>query len=648
VSTGWNRKRIVIDDLVLDVGTRQVKRGDSLVELPKLSFELLLALARAAPNVVTADELMDEVWDGRVVSPATIAKRVELVRQALGDDSKNPRYVALVRGHGYRLLPEVHAAPAMPEDAAGAPPDDVSLPSEPSSNRWSRTLAAGAMSLVVSVLAYYIWWTPAGAPAPPRSVAVLPFVPMSDDEADGHFADGLTEELSHALANVSGLKVAGRTSAFHFKGRNDDLRDIGATLGVATVLEGSVRRDEGKLRITAQLVSTEDGFHLWSETYDRDAADLLEIQEEIALSVADTLSRGLLAADAERLANRPTTDPETYVLYLRAMELAQGGPPGLARAQPILEEVVERDPNYAPAWNLLARVNGLRIMGRHEGYPYDWNSGWRRIKDAADQALLLDPNSGEAYANLGGVAWLYEGDDVRAARFIQRAVELEPQNLEIINFANTFAQLIGRLDEAIELGVYLVERDPLCMDCRRRLARSYEFAGRLDEAEAVLLAARELGPGGYEWSLAQIHLQRGEPEAALASVRELDHHPDWRLMGEAMALHDLGDEKAFESTMAELEAIASDSSPILIAMAYAWTGPADEAFEWIDRSLEHNPTDLRTEFLRPQFNKIRDDPRWDAALRKVGRAPEQLEAIEFEVRRPGDGTSNVPDDKALG
>jgi TolB-like protein/DNA-binding winged helix-turn-helix (wHTH) protein/tetratricopeptide (TPR) repeat protein len=645
-------RRWRIDDLVLDAGTRELRRGETLIDLPKLSFDLLLELARAAPNVLTVDELMDRVWAGVVVSPTTVAKRVELLRHALDDDSKSPRYVALVRGLGYRLVADAarlpdetgmkthrSAAESSSATAAGATVDGRTVGSVRSASAYprARVLTVATIVAVAAVgLAFLAQRDDAAAPGPPNSIAVLPFISLNTAIEDEHFADGLTEELSHVLANIEGLQVTGRTSAFQFKGKGEDLRRIGEALGVTHVLEGSVRRGDNEMRITAQLVSTTSGFHLWSKTYDRSAMDALAIQQDIARNVAAKLRRTLMDQDFPPSVDPPATDPETYTIYLRARGLFEGPTSDWGEAQRLLETVVERDPEFGPGWIWLARVEAIRVLSNEETYQLGWREGWQRISAAAQKARLMAPETAGTYAVLGRVAWLAEGDDAKAARLLSRALELEPANLRVLSLGITFAQLIGRLDEAIAMGEFVVSRDPMCGDCQFRLARSYEYAGELEKAGERFEIMRAVDGGGYEWSLGTVWLLQGDTEAALASYRSLDHHLYLRLQGEAMALHDLGRAEESAAKLDQLESEWGDRQPIHVAMAYAYTEQTDKAFEWIGRSLEHHRPDLRTEFLRPLFWKLHDDPRWEANLRRVGRAPDQLAAIEFEVRVPED------------
>ena len=609
--------RLRLDDLTLDTGQRRVQRGSEEIELPKLSFDLLTALAEAAPNSLSTDDLMDRVWQGAVVSPATVAKRVELLRQALGDDSNKPRYVALVRGHGYRLIPDVGTA------------DDADSP------RRRLPLKVPAIVIaVVAVLAFGWFATRPDALAPEKSIAVLPFLSLSGDAGDEIFADGLTEELSHALARLGELKVAGRTSSFHYKGRNEDLRTIGEDLGVANLLEGSVRRSGDTIRITAQLISADDGFHLWSETYDREMADVLDIQADIAKNVAAKLLVSLnLGTEAER--RRTSDNPEAYASYLKAVTLSPYGDfSRLAEAQDLIENAVRLDPGFASAWNRLAAIHGRRLFARDPTYPHSPQESMRILHDAVERALAIDPESGEAYANLGGAAWVFERDAAKAAPLIEKAVALDPWNLDLIAFAAEFAKFIGRQDESLVLEELLLDRDPLCTNCRHRLAISYLYTGRLADAEREFRTLRSTFGEGYLWSLGVVHLLRARPDEALLSFEQMagaNYLGPYMLQGRTMALFDLGRHAEFETAIGELIQGWGETNPREVAEALAYTGRVDEAFGMLDAAIPKDTVDLQTHFPTPLLGNLHSDDRWLEFLRKIDRAPEQVAAIPFEL-----------------
>ena len=602
-------------DLTLDTGQRRVRRGKANIELPKLTFDLLEALVRAAPDSLSTDQLIDQVWDGAVVNSATVAKRVELLRQALDDDSNEPRYIALVRGYGYRLIPRVQ---------------DATLPIRPP---YVSPVIGGILAIVAVVFAWYLL-RPGDLP-PEKSVAVLPFVSMSTNADDEIFADGLTEELSHVLTRTTELRVTGRTSSFHYKGHNEDLRVIGKALGVAYLLEGSVRRSGDKLRVTAQLVSADDGFHLWSETYDRQMSDIFEIQNDIARSVTVKLRASLVNVDVKTGGLQESITPDGYALYLQAVSRAPYGiGHGLGEAQRLIEEVTKLAPGFAPGWNLLAAIHGRRQFFRDPSYQHSPQETMRIMHDAVEKALDIDPDSGEAYANLAGVAWVFDGDAIKAAPLVERALELDPRNLDIVSFAADFAKYIGHLDEALELEELLIDWDPLCDPCRLKLAKSYMFANQFEAAEQQLLTLQSMG-GGLRWTYGIVLLMKQQPQEALESFRLLEDDAEdleyLRIVGRVMALHDLGRHEESAAALAELEQRWGAEYPQKMAQAFAYVGQLDKAFQWLELSLQTGTIKLQTDFPEPVFNAFRDDPRWRVVMERIGRSPAQMEKIPFSL-----------------
>ena len=597
-------------DLRIDAGQRRLWRAGKEIELPKLSFDLLLALVRAAPNSLSIDELMDQVWDGAIVSPATVAKRVELLRHAIDDKSDVSRYVALVRGHGYRLVPPV---------------SDPHHPTVSISRRW-------VLLLIPAAAIWLAWFALQPERTPPeKSVAVLPFASMSSAEEDEHFADGLTEELSHALARMGDLKVTGRTSSFYYKGRNEDLRNIGKALGVAHLLEGSVRRDGNTVRVTAQLVDAEDGFHLWSETFDRPMTDLLQIQQEIARSVAGRLRSSIDPGKGEHRAPK-STSPEAYALYLEAVSLTPyPWGPEMPRAQALLERAVELDPDFAAAWNLLAAVHGRRMFARDPTYELSPREGMRAMHEAIAKARSIDPNLGEIYASLGGIAWIFENDPAKAAPLIERAVELDPWNLNVIAFAANFATYIGRYEEALALEELLIERDPLCDNCRIQLARSYSYVHRFEDAERELRTLRAVHDRGFEWNLGTTKLHQHRPDDASQYFEQLQQAPGLQQLGRAMVLHDTGRKSESVALLADTAAEWGADQPLQTAQAFAYTGELGKAIHWLHVAVRTDPSLLTLNFPSPMFDNLRDDPRWLALATSLGIAPQQLAQISFRL-----------------
>ena len=602
-------------DLVLDRGRRSVQRGTDTLALPRKSFDLLLALVESAPDTLSTDEIMDRVWGNAVVSQATVAKRVELLRQALDDDSQSPRYIALVRGHGYQLVPDVRKAAREPAPR----------------RRWP--IAAAISILALAVLAAG-WLALRPDPPPERSVAVLPFDVIADEVDVQLFAEGLADELRHVLSARNKLRVIGRTSSNYFRNRDDDLRSIGETLGVAHVLEGSVRRSGERLRVSAQLSSTADGFTLWSESYDREASSVIAIQEDIALNVAAQLRVAFGDSGSPPAPDSDVISPEAYALYLRAVSLSPYGKlRGLDEAQRLIEEVTRLAPGFAPGWNRLAAVYGRRLLGADPGFDKTPEEALAVAGDAVNRALAIDPDSAEAYANLGGGAWVFERDAGKAAPLIERAVALDPGHLDIVSFAAEFAKYIGRFEQALQLEELIISRDPLCDECRLRLAKSYLYTGRYADAERELQTLRTLRGGGYGWHLGIASLMQERPQEALEYFESIpaDVAPHLRLAGRAAAYCDLGRKPDAQSALDELAATMGNLSPHAAAGAFAHCGNPDMAFEWLEQSLPERTLVLQLEFPDPLYARLRDDPRWQALMRRIGRSKEQTDAIPFSL-----------------
>jgi TolB-like protein/DNA-binding winged helix-turn-helix (wHTH) protein len=627
-------RTLVVGDLRIDVGARTVTRAGQIIELPRLSFDLLLALAQAVPDTLSLDQLLEQVWNGAVVSPGTVAKRVELLRRALGDDSDDPRYVALVRGYGYRLVPSpTLRSPSPAQEARRRVPTTA----------W---LAAG----VVAVLAVGAWWLRSpDAPAPPppqRSIAVLPFSVVGDDPRDQRLADGLAEQLSHALARGGALKVTGRSSSFRFRDPQRDVSAIGETLGVAHLLEGSVRRQGDRLRVAVNLVDTADGFQRWGETYDRPVDDVLEIQRAIAEQVAEQLR--FVLVDRSGPSRKPvTTNPEAYALYLEALPLSEY-PRGtdLPLARRLLEQAVELDSSFALAWAKLAAVHGQLLFWRDPSYGVSLQESLAIIRDAVDRALAADPTNGDAYASLAGLAWVFEGDSAKAARLLEHAVRFSPNNLDILFFAADFALSLGQTNETRRLMEYVLARDPLCDRCRYMLARSQVFGGELDAARDTFRTLVATNPDRSDWAyeLFAIEARLGDTADPGADDRDginsilpmglakLSNHPR-DIAARALAAHKAGNPEVTDALWAELSAWEHPYAWLIRSQVAAQIGRSGEAMDALEQALPENRVELQRAHAHPAYAPLHGTERWQSFLRSIGRAPEQVQAIRLDFAR---------------
>jgi TolB-like protein/class 3 adenylate cyclase/Tfp pilus assembly protein PilF len=460
------------------------------------------------------------------------------------------------------------------------------------------------------------------------SIAVLPFVDMSPEGDQEYFSDGISEELLNLLGKIPELRVAARTSSFSFKDRSLEVPEIGRRLNVAHVLEGSVRKADDQVRVTVQLIRADDGFHIWSHTWNRTLDDIFRIQDEIAADVVAQLKVTLLGA-TPRIEQ---TDTEAYALFLQARQASrQHTEEGLRRSVALYERALAIDPEYAPAWAGLADSYALQTGA----FLLPFDEGYLLAREAAERALALDPTSAEARAYLGYIAMHYDGDLAAAAAQYEEALRLEPANPDIVSMAARLARNLGQLDQPIELMRYVVSRDPLNPASHVALGSEYRRAGRLDESIASLQTALSLSPGhaGAEYAIGVALLLKGEPEAALeANQRE---SAEWyRLTGITMAYHDLGRPRESDGALAELIDKYERGWAYQIAYVEAYRGDVDAAFEWLSRAAEYGDPGLAEIPTQGLFANLWNDPRWIPFLESIGKSPEQLAAIDFEVRRP--------------
>ncbi len=436
-----------------------------------------------------------------------------------------------------------------------------------------------------------------------NSIAVLPFVNMSSDEEQEYFSDGLSEELLNLLARIPELKVAARTSSFSFRDKDLGIPEIASQLKVAHVLEGSVRKHGNQIRVTAQLIQADNGYHLWSETYDRELDNVFEIQEDIAVAVTDAL-RITLLGEAPKVRK---TDPKAYQLFLEGQYLKrQISDDSLNRAIDAFKQAVEIDPAYVPAWAELADT-------------YIWGGrsdelSREEVEALADQAIQtaisIDPNYAFAYY-VRGISWIFSHNRFdQGIEDFEHALELDPDNAFLIAAIGKGAFMTGKYDLAIAQYQAALAVEPIVPEFYLFLGRAYLSSGRLDEAEASFRTLSSLSPSSnWRFSLWRTLFLKGEFQAALALSDSY--------FALAVIHHALGNTVVADENLADL---IENSDPYSIAMAYAFRRDADKTFEWLNKLLEdidHNyyPTWILTE---PAFRTVHADPRWEHILERLG------------------------------
>lgn len=459
-----------------------------------------------------------------------------------------------------------------------------------------------------------------------RSIAVLPFVNMSSDPEQEYFGDGIAEEILNLLASIRELRVISRSSAFAFKGRDLEIPEVAKQLGVAHILEGSIRKSGNRVRVTAQLIEARTDTHLWSGTYERELADVFLIQDEIAADVAKNLHFTLLSP----LPKSTPTDPLVLALTQQAKQIQQSRPENVGqKMQQLLDRALTIDPNYVPAleWMVYA-VFFLRqdeIISEDEYI--DWNN---RLEN---QILALDPDSGFVEASDAFDAVWKEGDLERAAKLFTRALASRPSDSDIARLAGYFARHIGRLDVAIRLAEHSTAIDPLCYQCLYHLSRTYFIAGRLDEAVEARSRYLVLGPGG-NFHFALMQLLQNDPVAALEIVEGFPDGDPQRTSILAMANFSLGNLTEAETYLGILVEDPNLVDSNLVSQVSAWMNRTDLAFERLATAAEIDALAASFDVFLPTYRNLHADPRWDQWRESVGMSRERLSAIEFDPPLP--------------
>ncbi len=462
----------------------------------------------------------------------------------------------------------------------------------------------------------------ASAPATDqKSIAVLPFVNMSADKDNEYFSDGITEEILNALARTPGLRVAARTSAFAFKGGNESVQRIGETLKVGVVLEGSVRRAGNQLRITAQLINVADGFHLWSDTFDRKAEDVFAIQTEVAQRVQEALKVRLLAGTSPNATLAGTDNLEAYDLYLRARQfwnLRTGA--DAQRAVGLFQQAIEKDPKFTAAYAGLAA--SYMLLPNYAAVPV--REANPKARSAARRALELDSRSAEAHAVLGSCAE-YDWDLITAEQEFQEALRLNPNHGTSHHWYSMLLKDMGRMDEALAEIRKAQSVDPLSAVIQSVLGFTLAFAGRFEEALTEFDKALNLSPGfllAYSNRGYTFLMENRIPEAIrdFETVRGKTGDTPYALGNLGYAYARAGRTNEARQVLEKLKnlSVAGGSSPSQIAFVYLGLGEMDEAFVWLERAVESRDEDPRAWKYDPLLVDVVKDPRYAALLKKFG------------------------------
>lgn len=541
-------------------------------------MQTLAFLAAHPGRVIPREEFFDSVWRGRVVNEEALSRAISLLRSALEDSAQSPRFIQTIPGVGYRLIAPV----------AGL-------------------RQAQRATLPISELHG-------------NSIAVLPFVNLSEDPANEYFSDGVSEEILNVLTQVKRFKVVGRTSSFAFKDKNKDLREIGTALNVTHLLEGSVRKADTRVRVTAQLIKADGGFHVWSKTFERQLDDIFAVQDEIATAVTRALKVKLLGEIGANADRGGTNDPSAYQAYLLGMHYRNRGAlrDTVSRAQASLEQAIERDPGFAKAHAALACTWIDKVWNGYTTHA----EGVRRIKAAATQAIELAPDLADGYLALGLLLDIDYLDERSALDAMDTALQLNPGSARIlVQYARLNVQHL-RHEAAIAAARKAVQLDPVSIYASHILGHVLYFARRYEEAILALRQTLELDPHypkpHYFISMSLYWL--GETKAAL---NEIQQEPlDWmRHTASTTILHGLGRAPEAETHFAALVELGKTENNFLQQAAiHAQLGDTEQSMKCLGLALDLGDPGLTQLLVDPFLDPLRDDPRFVALLAKVGLA----------------------------
>jgi TolB-like protein/DNA-binding winged helix-turn-helix (wHTH) protein len=641
-----------------------IARNGQAIKVEPRAMRVLACLIARAGHVVSVEELLEQAWPDVVVGPDSVYQAVGLLRRTLGDDRHRPVYIEHVPRKGYRLVApvrtRVESQAAVVKAAAAADADGVAVngsantPAAQASTVQSGATAARAAGgphahpgnrvvwavLAVAVatfaLAYMLMRSAARAPpagtvsvatasirSPPAastapSIAVLPFLDLSERQDLGYFADGLTEELINQLSRGSDLRVPARTSSFYFKYKPTTVADMARALNVDNLLEGSVRRSGNRVRVTAQLIHADSGYHLWSQTYERDLDEIFAVEDDIAQAVSSSLQvklRGIPATPAGA-----AVSGEAHNLQLECQFFVRRNTgPDIDKAVACYRQLLALAPQDAAAWAGYADAQ-WRVQFLTASSDADDRRIRAAARAAAEHSLRLDPQLAAAHATLAVIHRVAERNWSAADTEVRAALAADPDDPTSLLAAAALARDLGELDRALDLCERARMRDPLNFIPYSRLGTIYLYLGRLPEAEAAVRRRLDLSPEGLggHLQLVDVLLARGQAEAALEAAQSEPNELS-RLAALALVYPALGRKAEADSALDEV-LHKHPGALLMLADIYAVRGETDRAFAALDRAAATDAPD--SELLQiqtnPYFKSLHGDPRYRALLRKLG------------------------------
>jgi len=620
-----------LGEFELDLRTGELRSNGHHIILQEKPFQILTALLERPGEMVTREELIKRLWPaGTFVDfDLSLNKAVNRLREALEDSAEQPRFIETFPKRGYRFVAEVICNDAAPAEVSPTFPAQQSNNAALASGtiRWRSAVAAGLLA-IMAMVSYVAWRRHSRAPAPTGRImmAVLPFQNLTGDPEQEYLTDGLTEET---IARLGGLQperlgVIARTSVMGYKHGDKRLDQIGRELDVQYVLEGSVRRDRNRLRITAQLIQVKDQSHLWAQEYDRSLQDIIALQDDVAAGVTQEIQ----ARWAIELRNHPVrhqpANPEAYDAYLRGRySLSRRTEAGLHNALGFFHVAIKADPGYASAYVGLADCYGLMLSN----YDISAEATVLQARTAANQALALDPGLGEAHAVLGLIANNHDWNWQESEREFKLAMAADPADPTAHFWYSNSLMARGRFDEGFREMAIARRLDPMSLPIRISEGAEFYLTRRYDAALGACDRILEIEP-----NYAQAYLYRGlsyvqkakwkEALADLETAKRLDDSPpSAAMLGEAYAL--AGDKTRARQILSEMQVRAKREhvSPLYPAIIHTGLGDKDLAFSELAAAVEERDTNVLAFKFAAIYDPLRSDQRFADLIRRVGLPP---------------------------
>lgn len=644
------------DDVTVDCKDFRVLKGVQKIDLTPRAFDVLLFLLKNCGRVVEKQEIFDQVWKRTFVGDNALTKIIKEIRRALDDDASNPRYIETVPKRGYRFIADLSEplTPLLPEGAwpeaevvgaAGGsnksqeptveshePEKENQQPkAKDPSRKMPLVLLAGIIAVVLGATAFFYYFTSGDvsnqqtSSSPIDSIAVLPFENVSQDPITEYLSDGITESLINRLSLLSNLKVMSRSSIVQYKGKKQEAKKVGSKLNVRAVLSGSVKQVGDQIVITVRLDDTQSDRHIWGEQYIRKFSDILNLQREITLEVSNNLRTRLTGADEQKLAKSYTTNPESYLLYLKGrFYWNKRTGEAIKKSIEYFNQAIEKDPNFA-----------LAYVGLADSYvvpanPLPPGEKMPKAKAAAMRALELDDTMAEAHTALARTLTIYDWDWIGAEKEFKRAIVLNPRYAVAHEWYGTYFEMLGRYDESIAERKRAQELDPLSLIINFELGTAFYYGRDYDRAIEQFQKTLELDPNFppvYPF-LAAAYEQKGLYDQAVAGFQKgitQRGGTEWSFsksgLGHIYAV--TGKNREARTVLDELKQLSQKEYVPAdgIALIYAGLGDKEAAFAWLEKAYEEHAFKMAFLKVEPRWDNLRADPRYADLLRRIGLKP---------------------------